>query len=58
MGWFNKILVVNSKTGDIQNITDLDKEHYESFLKVMQRLIIAYDIASKKNDKPQNENLC
>jgi hypothetical protein len=58
MGWFNKILVVNSKTGDIQDITDLDRKHYESFLEAMQRLIIAYDIASKKEEELKNKESC
>lgn len=52
MGWFNKVLVVNDTTGDIQDITDLDKEHYESFLEAMQRLNIAYYNVLAREGKP------
>jgi len=48
MGWFNKVLVVNDTTGDIQDITDLDKEHYESFLETMRRLNIAYNVLARE----------
>ncbi len=51
MGWFNKILVVNSNTGDIQDITDLDREHYESFLDAMERLRIAYKVIIENKKK-------
>jgi hypothetical protein len=52
MGFFNKILVRETKTGNLIDITNLDLEHYESFLTAIQKLEIAYILAKKK----QNEN--
>jgi len=49
MGFFNKILVQETKTGNLTDITNLDKKHYESFLEAMQQLQAAY-IVAKKND--------
>ena len=42
MGFFNKILVQETKTGNLIDITNLDLEHYESFLTAMQKLQTAY----------------
>lgn len=50
MGFFNKILVQDTKTGNLIDITNLDKEHYESFLKAMQLLQSAYIKASQKDE--------
>jgi hypothetical protein len=53
MGFFNKILVQETTTGNLLNITNLDEKHYESFLVAMQKLHVAYIFAkeSKKNKK-------
>ena len=53
MGWFNAILVQETFTGNIVDITDLDKKSYESFLDAMQKLNAAYIVAkaSKKTNK-------
>lgn len=48
MGFFNKILVQETKTGNLIDITNLDKKHYESFLEAMQQLQTAYVIAKRK----------
>jgi len=45
MGFFNKILVQETSTGNLIDITNLDEKHYESFLDAMQKLSIAYGIA-------------
>ena len=42
MEFFNKILVQETKTGNLIDITNLNKENYESFLEAMQKLQIAY----------------
>lgn len=47
MGFFNKILVQETKTGNLIDITNLDQKHYESFLEVMQKIKIAYKVATK-----------
>ncbi len=47
MGYFNKIFIQEIKTGNLVDITNLDKEHYESFLDAMQKLNIAYKEALK-----------
>lgn len=51
MGFFNKILVQETKTGNIIDITNLDKKHYESFLDAMQQLQAAYIVAKNKKAK-------
>lgn len=56
MGFFNKILVQETKTGNLIDITNLDQEHYESFLTAMQKLQVAYIVA--KESKVKNESRC
>lgn len=48
MGFFNKIFVQETKTGNLIDITNLDKLHYESFLDAMKKLKIAYKVAIKR----------
>lgn len=55
MGWFNKIMVADTNTGIIQDITDLDKEHYESFLEVTERLRIAYNVLVGREGKESSD---
>jgi hypothetical protein len=54
MGFFNKILVQETKTGNLIDITNLDLEHYESFLTAMQKLQTAYIIAKENKLKPKS----
>ena len=51
MGWFSKILVQKTNTGELVDITDLDQEHYESFLAAMEQLRIAYKVAVERKQK-------
>ena len=51
MGFFNKILVQETKTGNLIDITNLDEKHYESFLDAMQKLQVAYIVAKEKKSK-------
>ena len=51
MGFFNKIFVLENRSGELTDITDLNKKHYESFLDAMHQLIITYEMAIKKKDK-------
>ena len=51
MGWFSKILVQKINTGELVDITDLDQEHYESFLAAMEQLRIAYKVAIERKQK-------
>lgn len=51
MGWFNKILVQENKTGNLVDITNLDEKHYESFLDAMTKLNAAYLIAKENQSK-------
>jgi hypothetical protein len=53
MGFFNKILVQETKTGNLTDITNLDEKHYESFLEAMQQLQAAYIIAKRNKPKPR-----
>jgi len=48
MVFFNKILVQETKTGNLIDITNLDKEHYEIFLDAMEKLKIAYKVALER----------
>ena len=54
MGFFNKILVQETKTGNLIDITNLDLEHYESFLTAMQKLQTAYIVAKENKLKPKS----
>lgn len=51
MGFFNKIFVQETKTGNLIDITTLDLEHYESFLTTMQKLQAAYIVAKENTEK-------
>ena len=51
MGFFNKILVQEKSTGNLIDITNLDEQHYESFLEAMQKLQIAYKVAKESKSK-------
>ena len=51
MGFFNNILVQETKTGNLTDITNLDEKHYESFLEAMQQLQAAYIVAKRKEPK-------
>lgn len=42
MGFFKEIFLKETKTGKLVNITDLDKEHYESFLEYTTKIKAAY----------------
>jgi hypothetical protein len=55
MGFFNKILVHETKTGNLIDITNLDEKHYESFLDAMQKLQVAYIVAKEKKSKTKEE---
>ena len=48
MGFFNKILVQETLTGNLVDITCLDEKHYESFLDAMQKLQAAYIVAKTR----------
>ena len=48
MGFFNKILVQETNTGNLTDITNLDQQHYESFLDAMEKLRIAYKVAIER----------
>ena len=56
MGFFNKILIQETKTGNLIDITNLDLEHYESFLVAMQKLQSAYIVA--KENKLKTKSRC
>ena len=49
--FFNKILLQEEETGNLIDITNLDEERYEEFLKFMQHLQSAYIIAKKGDEK-------
>lgn len=51
MGFFDKIYIREKKTGNLVDITNLDKQHYESFLEAMQLLQTAYIKALAKQSK-------
>ena len=51
MGWFSRVLVVETFTGNIVDITDLDPKSYESFLAAMQKLNAAYIVAKESKNK-------
>ena len=51
MGFFNKILVQETSTGNLVDITNLDEKHYESFLDAMQKLQAAYIVAKESKSK-------
>ena len=51
MGFFNKILVQETSTGNLVDITNLDEKHYESFLDAMQKLQAAYNVAKESKSK-------
>ena len=51
MGFFNKILVQEKTTGNLIDITNLDEQHYESFLDAMEKLQIAYKVAKESKSK-------
>jgi chromosome condensin MukBEF MukE localization factor len=51
MGFFNKILVQETSTGNLVDITNLDEKHYESFLNAMQKLQSAYIVAKESKSK-------
>lgn len=42
MGFFKEIFIKDTKTGKLVNITDLDAEHYESFLECTTKIKAAY----------------
>jgi len=52
MGFFNKILVQELKTGNLIDITNLDQQHYESFLDAVDKIRVAYKeaIGQKKDE--------
>jgi hypothetical protein len=56
MGFFNKILIQETKTGNLIDITNLDLEHYESFLTAIQKLQSAYIVA--KENKLKTKSRC
>ena len=43
MGYFDKIYIHEKKTGNLLDITRLDKEHYEIFLETVVRVRDAYN---------------
>ncbi len=51
MGFFNKILVQEKTTGNLIDIVNLDKDHYESFLEAMRLLQVAYSEAITKQQE-------
>lgn len=51
MGFFNKILVQETSTGNLIDITNLDEKHYESFIDAMQKLRDAYIVAKANKSK-------
>ena len=51
MGFFNKILVQETTTGNLIDITNLDEKHYESFLDAMQKLQATYIVAKESKQK-------
>ena len=51
MGYFDKIYIKEKKTGNLVDITDLDREHYESFLNAMNQLRAAYNVAIERKKK-------
>jgi len=53
MGFFNKILVQETSTGNLVDITNLDEKHYESFIDAMQKLRDAYIVAKASKSKPR-----
>ena len=55
MGWFCKVLVIETFTGNIIDITDLDPKSYESFLDVMQKLNAAYLVAKENKNIINNK---
>jgi len=55
MGFFNQILVKEVSTDKLIDITDLDKDHYEAFLDVVNRLQIAYQIAVRRQNVSTSE---
>jgi len=48
MGYFNKILVQILGTEKLVDITELDQDHYESFLEAMSKLREAYIRTAKE----------
>ena len=54
MGFFNKIFVQETKTGNLIDITNLDLEHYERFLTAMQQLQSAYVVAKENKLKAKS----
>jgi hypothetical protein len=57
MGFFNKILVQETSTGNLIDITNLDEKHYESFLVAMQKIQVAY-IVAKENKQTKKSRCC
>ena len=55
MEFFNKILVQETKTGNLTDITKLDQPHYESFLEAINKLRIAYYVAI---ERMQKDDIC
>ena len=55
MEFFNKILVQETKTGNLTDITNLDQPHYESFLDTINKLRIAYYVAI---ERMQKDDIC
>jgi hypothetical protein len=47
MGFFSNIYIKENKTGNLIDITNLDKEHYESFLELVVELNKTYKYALK-----------
>jgi hypothetical protein len=56
MGYFNKILVQETETGNIIDITNLDEKHYESFLDTIQQLQAAYIVAKRNKLKSDTDS--
>ena len=55
MGYFNRILVQETDTGNLIDITNLDQEHYESFLDAVDAIKEAYKEAIESQNTKQDK---
>lgn len=56
MAFFNMVLVKDAKTGKLINIQDLDRNRYEEFLDVMQKISLFHSVVNNKPEQSKSNN--